>query len=402
MARETSGQGVGEISGHASPGLAHVSNIADLAIVTTNNSAEIEQDWRALEAGGIESPGQSFDFLTQWIASFGIPQSAQLFVVVKDGGLPVLAFALHRTRLWGMKALAAFPGDHVGTNAPLVNLAYMRAMSPAARTALWQKVQGALDGADLAYLCCLPETLGGIDGLFADLGQSVVSDELHRAVFDSWEQCDRLQRTRSRRKHDKQQGAKLAAMGEIGFDIVEESEDLPEILDCMFRQRNDRFRELGIPDPFNDAAIRGFYAAAFTGGKTLKGRMHVLRLNGEIVATRYNLVHGNRMFCLISGMSTAPKIQPGSPGKQCLLRVMQTEFDGGYAMFDMGAGMTDEKRHWCNEHIVLRHHYLPLTLRGRIFAASHSTYQRFKNIVKSNSRTFAAFKSLRARLKGRR
>ena len=55
----------------------------------------------------------------------------------------------------------------------------------------------------------------------------------------------------------------------------------------------------------------------------------MLRLNGEIVAVRYNIVHGDRMFCLISSMSDDPAIQNGSPGKQCLLRVMQTVFDAG-------------------------------------------------------------------------
>jgi len=371
-----------------------------LSILTTSQPAEIEAAWRTLEANGIESPGQSFDFLTQWITSFNIPQSDQLFVLVSEGETPVAALALHRTRLWGMKVLAPFPGEHVGTNAPLLNLDYIARMSLPARAAMWQQVKKALSGAELVYWAGLPEIMGGIDGVFADLGQSVVSDHLHRAVFDTWEQCDSIQRTRSRRKHDKQQGAKLTAMGEVTFEIVDECAELPAVLDCMFQQRNDRFRELGIADPFDDATIRGFYAAAFSGGKTLKGRLHVLRLNGEIVATRYNLVHGNRMFCLISGMSTAPKIQPGSPGKQCLLRVMQTEFDKGLTMFDMGAGMTDEKRHWCNEHIVLRHHYLALTWNGRLIAATHSAWQRTKSFLKSNSRIFAALKSLRARLSG--
>lgn len=370
-------------------------------VVSTSQIAEIENDWRALEGAGIESPGQSYDFIVNWIAGFGIPERDQRFVVARQAGKPIVVMGLHRTRNWGMRVWETIPGGHVGTNAPLIDVAALSAMTDDQRKQLWRAVSDQLVGAQMAYLCCLPEMVGDETGLFDAFGLHVQSDGLHRSIFDSWEQCNAEQRSRSRRKHDKQQGAKLAAMGEVSFEVLDTGADVDDVLATMFQQRADRFAQQGIADPFARADVRAFYKRAFENGGDLTGRLHVLRLNGEIVAVRYNLIHCSRMFCLISSMSVAPEIQPGSPGKQCLLRVMQTEFDNGTTMFDMGSGLTDEKRHWCNVHIPMRHHYLPLTLWGAVIAQAHRAWQRLKIGLKSNARLFGIYKSWRIKMRGR-
>ena len=119
-----------------------------------------------------------------------------------------------------------------------------------------------------------------------------------------------------------------------------------------------------------------------------------MRRNGAIVAVRYNVVHNDRMFCLISSMSDDPSIQNGSPGKQCLLRVMQTVFDEGIRIFDMGSGFTDEKRHWCNVQVPLRQHYFGLTLRGTVIVKAHRVFQKTRAVIKANPQLKAAIRSL--------
>ncbi len=372
----------------------------EISISSTNCFADIEADWRALEAQGIESPGQSYDFLATWIAAFQIPEADQQFIIVRVGQKPIVALALQRQRMWGMRVLSPFPGGHVGTNAPVVDHATLAAMSDTELAALWKRVGEALEGAELAYLCCYPAAIEGRDNPFERFGLHTRSDALHRSVFTSWADCNAVQRTRSRRKHDKQQGAKLSALGDVQFDVLGADDDVAEVLDCMFAQRNARFVQQGIADPFSSEDVRRFYKQVFANQGALAGRLHVLRLDGEIVAVRFNLTHGDRMFCLISSMSIAPRIQPGSPGKQCLLRVMQTEFDNGYTMFDMGSGFTDEKRHWCNVHIPLRHHYVPMTLRGHLFTHVHRAWQRLKVRLKANQRAFALIKNWRVKMRG--
>jgi CelD/BcsL family acetyltransferase involved in cellulose biosynthesis len=226
------------------------------------------------------------------------------------------------------------------------------------------------------------------------LGSPLAVDTLYRSEFASWEECDRLQRSRSRRKHDRQQGDRLAALGEIGFELVTDPAAGRAAIEVMFRQRSARFRAQGIRDTFVCDNLVDFYQRALEPGSGLDIRLHVLRLNGEIVAVRYNVVHGARMFCLISSMSDDPAIQVGSPGKQCLLRVMQTVFDGGFSMFDMGSGFTDEKRHWCNVQTPLRQHYVGLTLKGRLSVGCHQQFQKLRAQAKANPRVKSALRYL--------
>jgi len=115
------------------------------------------------------------------------------------------------------------------------------------------------------------------------------------------------------------------------------------------------------------------------------------------VAVRYCIALNGRLFCLISSMSDDPAIQGGSPGKQCLLRVMQSVFDAGYSVFDMGAGLTDEKRHWCNEQVPLRNFYLPLTPQGLAAAGLHRRWQILRARIKANARLLGLVKTLRSR-----
>jgi len=340
--------------------------------------------WSRLEALGLESPGQSLAFTRFWIAAQRIPAADQRFVTAYLDGSPVALMALHRRRIKGARAFTWFPGPHVGCNAPLVDAGRLARLAPAQRAALWQAMAAALEGADLVYLKAVPALpVDGVD-LFAELGVSLAADTLYRSAFSTWEECNTVQRSKSRRKHDRQQGERLEALGAVGFEELGPGEAAGAVLDTMFRQRAARFRQMGVPDPFAPAAVRAFYDSTVAPGSPLPVKLHLLRLDGAIVAIRYNIASGDKLFCLISSMSDDPAIQAGSPGKQCLLRVMQTVFEQGFRVFDMGAGFTDEKRHWCNQQIELRNHYLPLNGRGAAIGGLHRAWRQTRARIKAS------------------
>ncbi|UXN72501.1 GNAT family N-acetyltransferase [Devosia sp. A8/3-2] len=152
---------------------------------------------------------------------------------------------------------------------------------------------------------------------------------------------------------------------------------------------------MGVRDPFVHDRLTDFYHAMAAEGSGVDVRLHVLRLNDAVVAVRYNVVHNDRMFCLISSMSDDPAIQNGSPGKQCLLRVMQTVFDRGMRVFDMGSGFTDEKRHWCNVQTPLRQHYIGLTARGTLIVGVHRAFQKTRARIKANKQLKTPARNIR-------
>ena len=370
----------------------------------TSTLQEIEAVWRGLTADLVESPGQSYDFIRLWIADRKIAPEDRCFVIGEVDGQPVAILPLHRQRRFGVTVYTWFPSSQVGCYAPVSDYRRLSLLGPEGRARLWQAMVAQLKDADAIYLRAIPQDVSGFGGLFDELGSPLAVETLYRAEFSSWEACDSTQRSRSRRKHDRQQGDRLAALGEIGFEQVTDPVAGRVAIDVMFRQRSARFRAQGIRDTFVCDNLIGFYHRAMQSDSGVDVRLHVLRLNGEIVAVRYNIVHGTRMFCLISSMSDDPAIQVGSPGKQCLLRVMQTVFDSGFSMFDMGSGFTDEKRHWCNVQIPVRQHYIGLTLKGRLSVGVHQQFQKLRAQAKASPRVKNALRHVRQwtdRLSGR-
>jgi CelD/BcsL family acetyltransferase involved in cellulose biosynthesis len=354
---------------------------------------DVEATWRALSAADVESPGQSYDFIRMWIADRRIPQSNQRYVVGHVDGVPVALLPLHRKRVYGLPVFTWFPGAHVGCYAPVADPGRLAQMGAEGRRALWTAMTRDLHGADVVYLRSIPEQVGSFAGLFDELGSTLAVETVYRTEFTSWEECDKLQRSKSRRKHDRQQGDKLNALGEVAFEELRNGDDTKCAIETMFKQRAARFRDMGVRDPFVEEKLTGFYHDLARAGSGVDVTLHVMRLDGQIVAVRYNIVQGQRMFCLISSMSDDPAIQGGSPGKQCLLRVMQTVFEQGYRSFDMGSGFTDEKRHWCNIQIPLRQHYIGLTPQGAIIVAAHRAFQKTRARIKGNAQLKAALRN---------
>lgn len=355
-----------------------------LRVHVANRIEDVEAGWRALSADHVVSPGLSYDFIRLWVQNRRLSPDEQHYVVGELDGQLIAILPLHRKQMSGIKVFTWFPGTNAGCYAPIADYERLARLEPRERAELWRLMMGALSGAGLIYLRSVPSEIDGHAGLFDELGSALENEMLYRAEFSSWEQCDAQQRSRSRRKHDRQQGDRLAALGEVGFEEVSDPSQTRSVIDIMFHQRSERFRAQGIRDCFVEDNLIGFYHELAASGSGVKVVLHVLRLDGDIVAVRYNVVVGNAMFCLISSMSDSVRIQSGSPGKQCLLRVMQTVFDSGHRVFDMGAGFTDEKRHWCNVQVPLRHHYISLTPFGEVIAEGHSTLQRLRLWAKSS------------------
>jgi len=368
-----------------------------VAVSTSHRIEDVESIWRAFEAAGIESPGQSYDFVRLWVKARRIAEQDQLYVVASLDDYPMALLPLHRRKRRGVWVYSWFAGNHVGCAAPLLDVARFTALTRSERRVFWNAALAQLPGADLVYLKAVPERAYGIDGLFAELGAAQPAETLYRATFSNWDEANTTQRSKSRRKHDRQQGERLDALGAVSFEVVTCSAAARPVLDEMFRQRARRFGVMGVKDPFAPCDIARFYNETMTPGSKVEVKLHVLRLDGAIVAVRYNIVHGDRLFCLISSMSDDERIQGGSPGKQCLLRVMQTVFDEGYRVFDMGSGLTDEKRHWCNVRIGVNNHYVPLSAKGRLIVAAHGQWQVIRAKIKGNEKLLKRVKGIRAR-----
>ena len=192
------------------PDLAVGTSARPFKITATHRLADIESVWRALTEKSIESPGQSIDFIRLWIKALGIAERDQFYVVAHLDDTPIALVPLQRRWDKGARVLSWFPGPHVGCNAPVVDVARLPALSADERRRLWIKLLRSFRGADVVYMKAVPQlVVDGID-LFAEMGQIQESEILYRAAFSSFEEADKTQRNKSRRKHDREQGDMLA------------------------------------------------------------------------------------------------------------------------------------------------------------------------------------------------
>jgi CelD/BcsL family acetyltransferase involved in cellulose biosynthesis len=296
-------------------GWAVASGTRAFKVTATHRMADVEAVWRTLTGKAIESPGQSIDFIRLWITALNIAERDQYYVVAHLDDAPIALVPLQRRWDKGARVLSWFPGPHVGCNAPIVDVARLQALSPDERRRLWIKLLRSFRGADVVYMKAVPQLIvDGVD-LFAEMGQILESDTLYRAAFGSFEEADKTQRNKSRRKHDRQQGDKLNAMGEVAFEELHNGTEALAVLETMFHQRAARFRDMGVFDPFAIPAIREFYDSTARDNSGVPVKLHVMRLNGDIVAVRYNIEHGDRLFCLISSMSDDPSIHSPATGR---------------------------------------------------------------------------------------
>lgn len=368
-----------------------------VAITLTSDIEEAEGAWRALEAFGVESPGQCYDFVRAWVRCHEMPRDSQVYVVAHAAGRPVALLALEMTRRFGARVLSFAPDSHVGCNAPLIDIDWFGALGGEERRALWAAMLNAVPQADAVFLPAVPDEYQGRFDLFEGVGRKTSCDTLYRSEFSSWAECDATMRNRKHRKRDRQQGQKLDALGEITFGTAQ-PDDYDDVLATMFRQKAERFAVLGIDDPFTDPQSRAVYREVLDNSPSLKPEIFVLRVDGEIVAVRYGLGHGDRLFALISSMSEDPHMQTGSPGRQEIFRTVQTIFERGYRMLDLGVTISDEKRAWCNREVTVCNLYFPRSARGWLFMQTRRAIDKVKLKVKSEQRLFGFYKRIRGLL----
>lgn len=357
---------------------------------------DVEPQWRALEEFGLQSPGQSFDFVRSWIETTHVPTQKQFYVTAYLGKQPLMLLPLTVRKKLGATILTWFVGSHVACNGPLINDELFRQLTTEQRHAFWQSLVRALPVSDALYLPGLLTGEAAEFEAFEGVGQKSVCDFIYRTRFDSWEECDKSRRDRKRRRRDKQHRQKLEAQGEVELIEITEPDEAKHVLDLMFEQKQHRFEQLGIDNPFASQQVREVYFDVIGKSKSIKPILFALRLNDQIISVRYCIGHQKNLFMLISSMSDDDDILAGSPGNQCVLEILRNSLDlDRFTMVDIGVGESYEKRRWCNELVPVINRFIPRTITGWAFFAAQAFLERLKMLVKGNSALFGFYKAIR-------
>lgn len=137
---------------------------------------------------------------------------------------------------------------------------------------------------------------------------------------------------------------RAARAGALSYELAT-AEEIPLFLETLARLHEQRWSLRGLPGVLADEAVQAAHAEAaplLHAAGVL--RLHGLRLDGELIAVLYALVHGQRCCYYIAGFD--PRHAFFSPGSLLLAHAIEHASAEGATVFDFLRGAEAYKYRW--------------------------------------------------------
>jgi CelD/BcsL family acetyltransferase involved in cellulose biosynthesis len=199
-----------------------------------------------------------------------------------------------------------------------------------------------------------------------------------------------------KRLRNKERG--LAKLGPVAFLQARTESEVDRVLGAFLRQKEERFRELGIPDPFADPAVHAFLRKAALdrqsdGCPALE--LYALTVGEHVTAVLGGAADPKRLSGMFISFAACKEATKFSPGDILVSRVVREQCVRGRAFFDLGVGEARYKRTFCDETVELVDVFLPVSTRGRIYSLARRGVAGLKRRVKQNPSAMALVARLR-------
>ncbi len=361
----------------------------------------IEPCWRALEARGLATPYQRFDWVRPYVAHAMTPREGKARIVEVRGAdgscLAILPLAVRR-RL-GFVTASLIGGKHANFHMPVMDRGFAARLTPAAARALLADVAAALGGVDDFTFRNQPVSWDGAPNPFAALSPRPSPSNAYKLpLLGDCEATLRDSMSSHARKKHKNKRARFMELGPSRMFIAETPAERERVLEAFYRQKALRFAEMGVADPFAPPGVRAFLRAASTPGLGEPAlRLGALELNGAIVSTYVGAVHGERFSGMATSFEPDPAVTKVSPGEILLVDMIRNECRGGRRVFDLGVGEARYKTTICNQTEPLADSFVAMTLKGRVAAAALRAAGQAKGAIKHSPLAFSIYRKLSRR-----
>jgi CelD/BcsL family acetyltransferase involved in cellulose biosynthesis len=264
--------------------------------------------------------------------------------------------------------------------------------------ALMARVLSALPRVDVVHLADQPaeisdilNPLGGLPGILA------ASPGHSFPLKGDWETHFNKQFSSSSRSKMRRAERRLADEGTIQFAMVEPGSTRVEAMDRVICDKQRWFTDKGIHNFFADSEMREFYRtlARLPDDKSAPHlRIYEYRVGGETIAANLGMIHQNKFYGLIASTTDGPMRRHG-PGRLMFRRLVEHLAHEGIDMIDCGAGEDEDKLRWCTRQRERLHAIVPVSARGRAYAAVLRAKLRVKLHIKQNPQLWNMAKRLR-------
>ena len=352
------------------------------------DAAPVLDAWADLEATAPCSIYQTRAFVLPWVETLG--RKAKLeprFVLARDRDRrPAALLCLGLTRRGPVRVATWLGGKDANFNMPLLRRPPSWTQDDVRR--LLREAARACDAAmpDMFELPNQPLSWDGADNPFALLPHSESPSAAYGTLLpaDAEALFARKLSKESRKKLRKKE-AKLASFGPLEHRVAQHLDERKRVLDTFLAQKTARFRDKGITSNFEAPEMRAFIEAASAPCGT-GIELHALLAGERIVAVYGGAAHGGQWSGMFNSFDADEDIAKTSPGDLLLMRIMGTCCAAGLRGFDLGIGEARYKAALCDEAVPLCDVFLPVTLRGRTYAALARIRSRAKHRIKRDPR----------------
>jgi CelD/BcsL family acetyltransferase involved in cellulose biosynthesis len=355
----------------------------------------VEPAWRALEASGLGSPYQRFDWVKAWQESHGAGGcEISVLVARDDSAAPVVVLPVVIERI-GPARVARLPGGkHANFGMPWIDRSFARrTRSPEAASVLFG-LAAAQGGIDVLAFANQPLERDGVANPFAALAVSRETPELACTTLIEGHGAgivDLVVSKDSRKKFAKKRRW-LAERGPLAHRRVRDAAEACIVLDAFLRQKARRSAARGLPNPFAEPAVQDFLRRACLAGLEHGApaiELHALWSGDDPVATFGAVCHDGWLSGCFIAHEPDPALERSSPGELLLVEVLREAGCRGLASFDLGAGGGAYKASFCRTPLALTDTYLPITWIGRAAAPVLAGAGQLKAAVKKDPRIVA-------------
>ncbi len=359
-----------------------------------------EAPWRDLEGSAtvVMTPYQRFDWAAAYFAT--APRARPLIAVLRDPcGRPrlLLPFAVRRER--GLRVARIVGERHANFHMPVFASREAAALPPETVRAALVRL-GRAHGIDAYAFAHQPRAFADTVNPLAEGGTPSPSDGYGmRLGPDPEETVARLFSGDARRKLRQKEKWLTAAHGPVAHVVAATAEEAEAVIGAYLAQKAVRFAQLRLPNPFAQEADRAFLTAACRPGPARPAALecHALRreADGHVLATFIGAVDARRFSAMLTSFDPDPALARFSPGDLLLHALVRDQAARGRVALDLGVGEAPYKSKICDEVIALVDACVPVSARGRAFAAGMRLRVRLKRRVKRSPRLRALAEGLR-------
>ncbi|HEY7382107.1 MAG TPA: GNAT family N-acetyltransferase [Beijerinckiaceae bacterium] len=362
--------------------------------------AVVERSWRELELSGVCCPYQRFDWISGYVSVLpgeDRPRTCVLSIRNESGKLalvlPLMIAARNHVRI------ASPPGGkHANYFCPVMARGAAASLDPETTRQLLRKA-GAQLGIDVFMFRNALLAWAGEPNPMVLPGASPSPSNAPKTALtpDPDALLNKMGSSESRRKLRRKE-AGLAALGELTHCVARSPGEVDDILDAFFRQKGQRFRELGIANPFDESWRRFIRTTCVAGldhgNPTLE--LHGLLLDGRVIATCGGAVDAQRFSCMFNSFDPSAHLARFSPGDILLTRVIRFQCGLGRTMLDLGVGEARYKRHFCMDREELVDVLMPVTPKGHLYGFALKQLLNAKRGVKHSPSLWSLVQVLRS------